>query len=386
MAELREAGRSSVGQAFRQMWRPPLRFESPVQEKAFLYVYCRHFAAHRRLALMLGLLAGVLFLALDLFVASDLRFGHALPLVIGNRIASILVLVLFLGLAVSARFEVSERYAGGVLFAAVVVGFLLNCRGFLIAPHPYDYMYFFMGMCIDIMFGFAMLRLQARLVLMQTALCLLAAGIAIAWNRDLEGVDPHVLHVYQVTAMSLLLTVAAIGCAVANQLEGNARAAFAYTGALAASNERLALRSEEVERLNLALRQAVERAQRESKARARVLASASHDLRQPLHALSLYSALLAANPAPETCAKWAAISTRSPARSARCCTVCSICRNWRAGTTCPCFTACAWTTCAAACATSSRGRPARRDCGSSAGGRRWPGPATSCPSRASCAT
>jgi signal transduction histidine kinase len=56
----------------------------------------------------------------------------------------------------------------------------------------------------------------------------------------------------------------------------------------------------DLERSNAEVRAAVARAEREAAARTRVLASASHDLRQPLHALSVYSAVLAANPAPET--------------------------------------------------------------------------------------
>lgn len=45
---------------------------------------------------------------------------------------------------------------------------------------------------------------------------------------------------------------------------------------------------------------AMRRAEEAAAARARVLAAASHDLRQPLHALSVYSAVLAAQPTPET--------------------------------------------------------------------------------------
>ncbi|QSA97140.1 hybrid sensor histidine kinase/response regulator [Methylococcus sp. EFPC2] len=54
----------------------------------------------------------------------------------------------------------------------------------------------------------------------------------------------------------------------------------------------------DLERSNSEVRSAVARAEQSSKARARVLAAASHDLRQPLHALSIYSAVLSANPAP----------------------------------------------------------------------------------------
>ncbi len=45
---------------------------------------------------------------------------------------------------------------------------------------------------------------------------------------------------------------------------------------------------------------AAARAEESAQSRARVLASASHDLRQPLHALSVYSAVLSASPGPET--------------------------------------------------------------------------------------
>jgi signal transduction histidine kinase len=44
---------------------------------------------------------------------------------------------------------------------------------------------------------------------------------------------------------------------------------------------------------------AMAQAEQSAQARARVLAAASHDLRQPLHALSVYSAVLASKPAPD---------------------------------------------------------------------------------------
>jgi signal transduction histidine kinase/CheY-like chemotaxis protein len=44
---------------------------------------------------------------------------------------------------------------------------------------------------------------------------------------------------------------------------------------------------------------AMAQAEQSAQARARILAAASHDLRQPLHALSVYSAVLASKPAPD---------------------------------------------------------------------------------------
>jgi signal transduction histidine kinase len=56
----------------------------------------------------------------------------------------------------------------------------------------------------------------------------------------------------------------------------------------------------ELEQKNTKLGEALVRVEESAQTRARVLAAASHDLRQPLHALSIYSAVLAANPAPAT--------------------------------------------------------------------------------------
>jgi two-component system, sensor histidine kinase len=55
----------------------------------------------------------------------------------------------------------------------------------------------------------------------------------------------------------------------------------------------------DLEQRNADVRAAMAKAEQSAEARARVLAAASHDLRQPLHALSVYSAVLAAHPAPE---------------------------------------------------------------------------------------
>ena len=56
---------------------------------------------------------------------------------------------------------------------------------------------------------------------------------------------------------------------------------------------------QDLEKLNIEGRAAVTKAEHLSQTGARVLATASHDLRQPLHALSVYSAVLAANPTPD---------------------------------------------------------------------------------------
>ncbi|MHB1950716.1 MAG: ATP-binding response regulator [Acidiferrobacteraceae bacterium] len=81
--------------------------------------------------------------------------------------------------------------------------------------------------------------------------------------------------------------------------------------AVARDSERLLLRSirirherdqalQSLERSDAELRAAHERIERAMQARNRVMAAASHDLRQPLQTLSIYSAVLSAHPQPQT--------------------------------------------------------------------------------------
>jgi signal transduction histidine kinase len=64
--------------------------------------------------------------------------------------------------------------------------------------------------------------------------------------------------------------------------------------------QRVRQRTETLERQHDELQQAKELAEQAGRAKARVLAAASHDLRQPLHALSLYSGVLVSNPSGPT--------------------------------------------------------------------------------------
>jgi two-component system, sensor histidine kinase len=57
---------------------------------------------------------------------------------------------------------------------------------------------------------------------------------------------------------------------------------------------------EDLDLKNIEILNTIEKAEQASQARARVLAAASHDLRQPLQALSVYSAVLQSSPDPKT--------------------------------------------------------------------------------------
>ncbi len=133
-----------------------------------------------------------------------------------------------------------------------------------------------------------------------------AIGVAVSISsRLLAGVYAAAILVPTSTAWVLLHP---------EHLQATIAMTMAYMLALlfaANENEKLLTRSvairrerdemvRHLERSNEEVQAAVTRAEAAALARTRVLAAASHDLRQPLHALSVYSAILAASPTPAT--------------------------------------------------------------------------------------
>ena len=129
------------------------------------------------------------------------------------------------------------------------------------------------------------------------------------------GVSQSSRYIIGSYALAILVPAAYIwGVIYPEQALGMMMLALLYSGVLvlvAADNEKLVLRSiiirherdrvvKDLEQRNADVREAMAKAKQSAQARARVLAAASHDLRQPLNALSVYSAVLAAHPTPAT--------------------------------------------------------------------------------------
>lgn len=132
-----------------------------------------------------------------------------------------------------------------------------------------------------------------------------AAGVAVSQSSR------YILAAY---ALCILLPASTTWCVLhPSQSVALAALTLLYCVVLilvAADGDKLLLRSvmirherdrlvRDLELRNADVQAAMAQAQQSAQARARVLAAASHDLRQPLHALSVYSAVLAANPPPE---------------------------------------------------------------------------------------
>jgi signal transduction histidine kinase/ActR/RegA family two-component response regulator len=132
-----------------------------------------------------------------------------------------------------------------------------------------------------------------------------AAGVAVSQS------SPYILAAY---AISILVPASVIWALLhPSQALGLGALTALYLVVIilvAADGEKLLLRSvtirherdrlvRDLEQRNADVQAAVGKAEQSAQARSRVLAAASHDLRQPLHALSVYSAVLGSKPAPD---------------------------------------------------------------------------------------
>jgi signal transduction histidine kinase/ActR/RegA family two-component response regulator len=138
-----------------------------------------------------------------------------------------------------------------------------------------------------------------------TLFALPAAGVAVSSSR-------YILSAYAVCVLlPASITWASLHPSQALALTALSAAYCVTIFFVSSDGEKLILRSviirherdalvRNLEVRNAQVLEAVSRAERAAQAKARVLAAASHDLRQPLHALSLYSAVLAAEPNLET--------------------------------------------------------------------------------------
>ncbi len=288
------------------MWTPPKRFESAALEAAFLADYCLRFAPHRRIAGILGFLITTAYILWDyLYGAGDPEFAPVLGAVVWNRSVTAALILPYIALSFTERFARDEAFAGRVIVVTLVVQFALYCRGFLLAPFPYDYMYFFMGMFICQIYGFSMPRLRARESTLLMSACVLLAVLTFVWNWQIkhDTLTSHAARIYVWVAASFLVSVGVMGVFVCTLLESSERASFLRKEELAGSLRLISQRNEEVERLNQALRISMQAEQERSEAvialkerlrqeserrnreKSQFLAAAVHDLKQPIQAI-----------------------------------------------------------------------------------------------------
>ncbi|WEF31816.1 hybrid sensor histidine kinase/response regulator [Pseudoduganella chitinolytica] len=273
----------------------PVPFAAPALEAEFLCDHGRRFAPFRRAAALLALLMIVALAGWD--------YGHyvadpAFPLlaVLGCRfVVSVGLAALFM-LTLQPSFS-DDRHAHAAMFAGVGItsaGMLAIC---VITPDAISYNDYFMSIYLVMIYQYGFLHLRARPVLYST---LGLGAVVVALQYGCRAWTPYSLMTQEEfgRAMFFFINVAAIGVGICIKFEHTARSQFLQARELQSTNTALQQHAAQLAaekdanqvKANALIQLKEEQrtqALRVSHENARFLASAAHDLRQPMFGLGL---------------------------------------------------------------------------------------------------
>jgi signal transduction histidine kinase len=292
----RPGGRLTQLAIFARMFRPPPRFAAAIEAEFRAETVARWTHA-RHAAFALVALIWISYFGWDWYHAyRNQDFRPALDAILLLRGGGTLCLA-----ATAAILLLRGRSYGavmGALATCLAALYLLSLGMILVAPFPYNYLFYYVCLPMVLTFMFGLFRLPSRLVYALTLGCLLASFVFLLFSatteadfpKDLLAFMSKSLSYYNMAAVLFLFSFSLVGCAVAVELERAARDAFTRERSLSDRNFRLETAQRESRAKTAALVKAKDElralAERQNVAKSKFLADAAHDLRQPMQALT----------------------------------------------------------------------------------------------------
>ncbi len=300
-----EGERALPESTWRLAFLPPRPFPDPAQEAAFLADYCQSFAAHRRISGLVALLIWVGFLGWDYIMGRmDGAIWPQTPALTAIRVLGTVVLMVAVQMTRRPAFATNERYAVRVLVAGCWGMFLVAYVMMWMVPFPYNYLYYFFELLMIMVFAAGPLHLGSRQAMTFMSMCTVIYLLSVLWRLYLGAMPMEVPEtIYPWASFVFLLTLAIVGSIMSVQTEHAARTSFLRQAAVQATNEAILRRNAVVEELVTALQLSKAESERhlsalvDLKERLRLeadqrssdkstfLATAVHDLRQPIQAI-----------------------------------------------------------------------------------------------------
>lgn len=284
----------------------PLAFEAE-QERAYGQWLNRRLMSVRQVATLVGTAIWCLFLVWDYALAqADPSYAAVMPWIVGLRVfVAFGMLVAHTWFISSKRVLTEPGYGDSVIMWTAVFVYLGLAVIVGVMPPPYDRLYGFTGLALVSAFTFGLYGLSARAAMRLAACQALTLCAVVGWcaTQKPAVMPTAVTQQFPVSALLLLGLFIGVGCMVCWLFELISRRSFLDQQALAVQNEEIRSHGLEVQRLHDALAmssaeaqerlQAVirlkERLHQEAEARNRersqFMASAVHDLRQPVQAI-----------------------------------------------------------------------------------------------------
>jgi len=265
--------------------RLPARFADAQSERDFLADFGRRFAPMRRTACVLGFLVWTIFLWWDIYHYRTDPDSYTLQVmyrVLTLRLVGMLALAALAALSLGERFA-DDRYAHVVLSMVALLAALLLIAMIAIVPPPIDYIYYFVGVYLVLIFQFGFFHLRARPVLINTLLittCIVVMQYGRTFGLPITLLQPVYFH----PAVVYYVSICVIGFSLCVKFERFARQQYDHERRLAREQ---AINLHSAKALLQAKEQQRGMAVQASQDKSRFLASAVHDLRQPMFGLGL---------------------------------------------------------------------------------------------------
>ncbi len=277
----------------------PKAFPDAALESQFLEDHSRRFCAFRRASALLALTVWVCFLWYDFsFGRVSALLAPVFMQIMVLRFCGILLLVFVGSLTLRASFETHATSQRVILFGIYGCNVLLVLM-VVLAPAPFNYTWYFVGLYLVFFFQSGFFYLKSKVALTAAVITFSAVIVLQFTNRILSPEDFYM-------GMFYLFNMVVIGHGVCVHAERVSRERFAAERALGVLNNELLTANVQLEHKNLDLlaskkdqdtkthallalkEQQMLAAETASKEKSNFLAAATHDLRQPMHALNLF--------------------------------------------------------------------------------------------------
>ena len=290
----REAGRSLI-----KNLSLPKPFPDPTVEAHFLEEHSGRFCAFRRASALLALTVWACFLWYDFsFAQRNQPLANIFPQILVLRLAGVALLVFVGSLTLKSSFA-THAAAQRVILIGVYGCNLLLVLMMIVAPSPFNFTQYFVGLYLVFFFQFGFFYLKSKVALTAAIITYVSVAVLQLTIKPLQPEDFY-------AGMFYLFNVIVIGHGVCVHAERVSRERYAAERALGVLNDELFTANVQLENKNLdlleskkdqetktrallALReQQMFAAETASKEKSNFLAAATHDLRQPMHALNLF--------------------------------------------------------------------------------------------------
>ncbi|WP_031362006.1 hybrid sensor histidine kinase/response regulator [Caballeronia sordidicola] len=277
----------------------PKPFPDAAFEAQFLEDHCRRFCAFRRASALLALTVWICFLWYDFsFGRESAVLAPVFMQIMVLRLAGIVLLGFVGSLTLRASFA-THATSQRVILTGVYGCNVLLVLMVALAPGPYNYTWYFVGLYLVFFFQSGFFYLMSGVALTAAAITFSSVIVMQFTIRILSPEDFYM-------GMFYLFNVVVIGHGVCVHAERVSRERFAAERALGVLNNELSTANVQLERKNLDLlasekeqdtktnallalkEQQMLAAETASKEKSNFLAAATHDLRQPMHALNLF--------------------------------------------------------------------------------------------------